>query len=80
METRTTCGHEDAVVRIAVDFIEMPDLIVTARQAQRLWNLPAQICDGALAALIERGFLVQTRAGAYLRRSTSGSIALPKAS
>ncbi len=70
---------EEAVLRIAVDYIEMPDLIVTARQAARLWNLPSDICEGALAALVARGFLAQTRAGAFLRRS-DGSLALPQAS
>ena len=73
--------HEEAVLRIAVDYIEMPDLIVTARQATRLWNLPAETCERALRALVERGFLAQTRAGAFLRRSSSGeTAALPKAS
>jgi len=52
-------GHEEIIMRIAVDYIEMPDLKVTARQARRLWNVPAEACDRALAALVERGFLVQ---------------------
>ena len=63
--------HETAVVRIAVDYIEMPDLIVTALQARRLWNLPADICDLALESLAARGFLTRTRAGAFLRRSST---------
>jgi hypothetical protein len=63
--------QEDAIVRIAVDYIEMPDLIVTAPQARRLWNLPADICDLALESLVARGFLTRTRAGAFLRRSST---------
>lgn len=76
-----TINHEDAVTRIAVDYIEMPDLIVTARQATRLWNIPADICERALAALVDRGFLVQTRTGAFLRRgAASASLPLAHAS
>jgi hypothetical protein len=72
--------NEEAILRIAVDYMEMPDLIVTSRQAQRLWNLPSDICDGALATLVGRGFLIQTRAGAFLRRGSSSAVSLPQAS
>ncbi len=72
--------REEAIMRIAVDFIEMPDLIVTAAQARRLWNLPAESCDRALAALVDRGFLAKTRGGAFLRRTSGGPVVLPKAS
>jgi len=63
--------HDDAVTRIAMEYIEMLDLKLTAIQARRLWNIPADICDAALAALVARGFLVQTRTGAFLRRSAT---------
>ena len=72
--------HEEIITRIAVDYIEMPDLKLTARQARRLWNVPAEACDRALAALVERGFLVQTRAGAFLRRTSGLAIPLSQAS
>lgn len=75
-----TIDHDAAIVRIAVDYIEMPDLIVTARQAGRLWNIPADVCERALAALVERGFLVQTRAGAFLRRTSGAAMPLSQAS
>src|SRR4051812_28609691 len=53
--------HDVIVRRIAVEYIEMPDLKLTAGQACRLWNIPADVCDLALAALVTRGFLLQTR-------------------
>ena len=73
-------GHDDAMFRIAVDYIEMPDLVVTARQAGRLWNLPIDLCEEALATLVERGFLTRTRAGAFLRRSSGAPLPLQRAS
>jgi hypothetical protein len=69
-----------AITRIAVEYIEMPDLKLTAVQARRLWNIPGDVCDRALAALVARGFLVQTRTGAFLRRASGSAVALPQAS
>lgn len=81
MNTQTpTIDHDAAVVRIAVDYIEMPDLVVTARQAVRLWNIPSDVCERALAALVDRGFLVRTRAGAFLRRASGSATPLSQAS
>ncbi len=65
--------HDEAVTRIAMEYIEMPDLKLTALQARRLWNIPAEVCDAALTALVARGFLVQTRTGAFLRRSATAA-------
>ena len=59
----------DALVRIQTEYIEMPDLKLTARQAQRLWSLSHEVWETALAVLIGTQFLVQTRDGAYVRSS-----------
>jgi hypothetical protein len=72
--------HDEIITRIAVDYIEMPDLKLTARQARRLWNVPAEACDRALAALVERGFLVQSRSGTFLRRASGAAVPLSRAS
>jgi hypothetical protein len=73
--------YDEAVTRIAMEYIEMPDLKLTAAQARRLWNISAEVCDRALAALVSRGLLMQTSTGAFLRRSSgSAGIALPHAS
>jgi len=60
----------DALVRIQMEYLEMPGLKLTPQQARRLWGLPADVCDAALASLVEQGFLAQTRAGSYVRRSS----------
>jgi hypothetical protein len=46
----------------------MPDLKLTGRQVQRLWNLPHDVCEAALGLLLSEGFLAQTSGGAYVRR------------
>ena len=52
---------------IRTEYDEMPGLQLTFWQAQRLWNLPEELCDGALAVLVTSGFLVRTHDGRYRR-------------
>ena len=63
-----TAEVRDALLRIQTEYVEMPDLKLTGRQAQRLWNLPHNVWEAALAALIGKHFLVQTPSGSYVRR------------
>ena len=58
----------EALTRIQTEYVEMPDMKLTARQVQRLWSLPTDISEAALAALITRGFLSQSADGAYVRQ------------
>jgi hypothetical protein len=53
-------GVESTLQRIQRDFLEMPGLRLTSRQAQRLWGLDALICDALLKALVDVRFLVET--------------------
>jgi hypothetical protein len=57
----------DALDRIQIEYVQMPHLKLTARQVQRLWNLSTEVCETALAALLQTGFLVQTTDGTYVR-------------
>jgi hypothetical protein len=57
----------NALLRIQTEYVEMPDLKLTARQAQRLWNLSRDVWDTAVAVLIGKQFLAQTQDGAYVR-------------
>ncbi len=79
MNMNVTINQEEAVSRIAMEYIEMPDLKLTVEQAKRLWNIPEAVCRGALAALVARGFLVQTRTGAFLRRATGAPVRMARA-
>jgi hypothetical protein len=60
---------KDALLRIRVEYIEMPDMTLTRVQARRLWNLSQEACDAALATLVRTGFLWRTDDGEFLRRS-----------
>jgi hypothetical protein len=35
----------DVLHQIEMEFLEMPDLKLTTRQARRLWNLPDGVCE-----------------------------------
>ena len=63
----STAQVRDALLRIQTEYVEMPDLKLTARQAQRLWNLSHDVWETALAVLVRKQVLVQTRDGAYVR-------------
>jgi Fic family protein len=57
--------------RIQGEYVEMPGLILTVAQAQRLWALDDRTCQVVLATLVERRFLRRTTAGAYVRASST---------
>ena len=58
------------LMRVRSEFLEMPGLRLTPRQAARLWGLEVALSDRVLAHLAEAGFLLCTRDGAYMRRSS----------
>lgn len=57
------------LVRVRSEFLEMPGLRLTLRQAARLWGLEGAMSEHLLTRLVESGFLRRTRDGAYMRRS-----------
>ena len=59
----------DVVQLMKMEYAEMPEMKLTFRQAQRLWNLSSELCERALAVLIGAGFLTRTADGAYVRRA-----------
>jgi hypothetical protein len=56
--------------RIRKEYVEMPGLRLTSRQARRLWHLDPQRCDALLRSLVEAGFLTRTQGGVYCRALT----------
>ena len=56
--------------RICSEYIEMPGLCLTLKQAQRLWGLDEETCGRALSLLVEARFLSHTRD--LYRRLTDG--------
>ena len=57
----------DALLRIQIEYVEMPQLKLTSRQVQRFWNLSNDVCEAALAVLVRHGFLTQSPDGKYVR-------------
>ena len=56
----------DILPRVRAEFIEMPGLKLTVRQAERLWGLDHSTCEALIDRLIELHFLVRTHDGAVM--------------
>jgi len=57
----------DVLSRVRAEYEEMPGLNLTDKQAARLWACDPEACRAVLAELETAGFLVRTRAGAFVR-------------
>ena len=55
--------------RVYSEFLEMPGLRLTCKQAQRLWGLDEQSCVELLEFLVDARFLCRPGHGAYSRLS-----------
>jgi hypothetical protein len=61
-------GSADALKqRIQSEFLEMPGLRLTSRQACRLLGIQADVCEPLLESLVEARFLRRTQSGAFIR-------------
>jgi hypothetical protein len=65
---------DDALVRIRGEYLEMPGLRLTTRQAQRLWHLDGARCEVLLNALVDAHFLWRTADGAFIRRDGNSPV------
>jgi hypothetical protein len=68
----TRTAMEQMLRRIQGEFMEMPGLRLTCRQAQRLWNLDQLVCESLLAALVDVRFLVESD-GVFLQRTDASA-------
>ncbi len=59
--------HDDIIRRVQGEFLEMPGLRLTEPQARRLWALEPSLCSAVLTELVDDGFLLRTREGAFVR-------------
>jgi len=53
--------------RVRNEYLEMPGLSLTVRQAQRMWQLQQRECEHLLGVLVDSGFLARTTGGAFVR-------------
>ena len=63
----------DLLNRAKQEYVEMPGLVLTIRQASRLWNLDMALCEALLSTLVHEEFLSQTHGGGYLRLDSGNS-------
>jgi hypothetical protein len=61
----------DLVRRVRAEYLEMPDLRLTARQAQCLFGLDPESCDAVLATLLDAKFLARTPTGLFAMAVTT---------
>jgi hypothetical protein len=59
--------QQDLTRRVRAEYEEMPGLSVTLAQAQRLWCVDRQTCEGVFMGLVERGFLRRTTKDRFVR-------------
>jgi len=57
----------DLLSRIEAEYVEMPGLSVTLRQAQRLWTADRYTCQAVFDVLVARGVLRRTTQGRFIR-------------
>jgi len=65
----TTYNRRRDIDRIRMEYLEMPDLRLSARQVRRRWTLDTELCDELLATLVREGFLRRAADGTFLRSS-----------
>jgi hypothetical protein len=63
----TRLDFASAIRRAKSDFIEMPGMQLTMKQAMRLWMFDPDLCEAVLRSLVDSHFLVQTRNAIFLR-------------
>jgi hypothetical protein len=68
-----TTDANDLLNRAKQEYVEMPGLVLTIRQASRLWNLDTAVCQALLSTLVLEEFLSQMPGGGYLRRGSGDS-------
>jgi hypothetical protein len=64
-------SDEQLKLRLYGEYVEMPDLQLTCRQAQRLFGLSEDVCTRLLDELVDRKFLARQSNGTY-SRTTDG--------
>ena len=65
--------HDDLIVRISAEYLEMPGLRLTLPQALRLWGLDEPTCAAALETLLATKFLSRRLDGTYVRATDGQS-------
>jgi hypothetical protein len=71
-ERRNVVSRRELLQRITAEYDEMPGMLLTVPQAQRLFGLREDICLRVLSALVDSAVLRQDASGAYGRAQRAG--------
>jgi hypothetical protein len=63
--------------QVCGEFLEMPGMRLTPKQAGRLWGLDEQTCVTLLDFLVDEKFLCRSRDGGY-GRCSDGAMVFPR--
>ena len=55
------------VSRVRAEFLEMPGLRLTLKQATRLWGIDDSVCRTVVDSLVEASFLRRAEGGTFVR-------------
>ena len=66
-------SDEQAMRRVYSEYVEMPGLRLTCRQAQRLFGLAEHVCARLLDELVDQKFLARQSNGTYNRPTDAGA-------
>ena len=67
----------EQVLQLCAEYVEMPGLRLSRKQAQRLWGLEEGACGQILEFLVKTGFLKLAAPDTY-GRLTDGPVAFPR--
>jgi len=66
-ESLVIVSRQQILRRICGEYLEMPGLRLTCKQAQRLWGIDEQTCVQILESLAQEKFLYRSDDGIYAR-------------
>ena len=66
-ESLVIVSRQQILRRICGEYLEMPGLRLTCKQAQRLWGIDEQTCVQILESLAQEKFLYRSDDGNYAR-------------
>ena len=65
---------DEVLRRVQGEFLEMPGLRLTPRQARRLWGVDEALCEAVIDALVSARFLFRTSDGAVMRAEDARTV------
>jgi hypothetical protein len=68
MDTRRT---QDVEMLIRMEYLEMPDLRLTACELRYFLSIPEDVCEAVLESLVNNGFLAHTPSGEFVLRASA---------